>query len=100
MNHGAGKLPSGRDLVVGNTRYGMLLANIISLKLNLPHTSVEAFLRNEELPESASAGSSLGRCWDARHILIVDDVYRQTSPIGAAAAKVRELYSGKVITLV
>lgn len=104
MNHGAGKLPAGLDLIVGNSRYGMLLANIISLKLNLPHTSVEAFLRNEELPESAAESaldrSSLGRCWDAEHILIVDDVYRQTSPVEAAAAKVQKLYSGKVITLV
>lgn len=100
MNQGAGSVPADLDLIVGNSRYGMLLANIISLKLNLPHTSVEAFLRNEELPESASVGSALGRCWDARQILIVDDVYRQTSPIRAAAAKVQKLYSGKVITLV
>lgn len=99
MNYGAGKLPSDLDLIIGHTRYGMLLANIISLKLNVPYVGLHAFLRNERLTDSDSSGF-LARCRDAAKVLIVDDVGSAVTPIREAAAEVKKQFSGDVSTLI
>ncbi|QJD57504.1 phosphoribosyltransferase [Pseudomonas sp. gcc21] len=100
MNYGAGKLPADVDLIVGTSRYGMLLADIVSLKLNLPHTSLDAFLRNDKVTPANTAASSLARCWDAKKILVVDDVHNESKPIRKVATEMARLFSGKVITLI
>lgn len=99
MNCGAGRLPSDLDLVIGHSRYGMLLANIISLKLNVPYVGLSAFLRNETLTESDSL-SFLGRCQDARKVLLVDDVASALTPIRETASALKKQFSGEVSTLI
>ena len=100
MNLGICKIPCDTDLIVGNSRFGMLLANIVSLKLNVPHTSLDAFLRNDRMPEGYPPGSSVYRCWDARKVLLVDDVASQVKPIRAVAQDIRRLFPGEVMTMI
>lgn len=65
------KVPLSVDLIVGVPRSGLLAANIIALKLNLPLTDVAGFCEGR-LIQSGGRGKNF--CFeDAKHALVIDD---------------------------
>ena len=67
VNAYAHRVPHDVDLIVGIPRSGMLVASILSLKLNLPMTDLYAFCRNDALDQSALRhchGALLDRPWE------------------------------------
>lgn len=84
-----GKLPRSVDLVVGIPRSGMLLANMVALKLNLPLTDLHGFLENRPLRGGSTRSSprmQLRSPSEARHVLIIDD----SVALGRSIASARE----------
>lgn len=65
------KVPSSVDLIVGVPRSGLLAANILALKLNLPLTDV-AGLCEGRLLQSGKRGKRF-QIKKARHALVIDD---------------------------
>ncbi|QJD60217.1 phosphoribosyltransferase [Pseudomonas sp. gcc21] len=101
-NKYASKVPHDIDLVVGIPRSGMLVASIISLKLNLPLTDLYSFCRNDELKKGNTRTykhAHLANPWDATKILLVDDSIASGNSMLAAAEMVRSVYQGEVITM-
>ena len=69
------KIPNDVDLIVGIPRSGLLVANIISLYLNLPLTDINSLL-NGNIYESGTTKIKEGwikKINDARKILVVED---------------------------
>ncbi|MEH6387406.1 MULTISPECIES: phosphoribosyltransferase family protein [Pseudomonas] len=101
-NKYASKVPHDVDLVVGIPRSGMLVASIISLKLNLPLTDLYSFHRNDELKKGNTRTykhAHLAHPWDAKKILLVDDSIASGNSMLAAAEMVKSVYQGAVITM-
>nr|ACO55738.1 putative p-ribosyltransferase [uncultured bacterium] len=101
-NRYASKIPHDVELVVGIPRSGMLVAAIISLKLNLPLTDLYSFNRNDELKKGNTRTykhAHLAHPWDAKKILLVDDSIASGNSMLAAAEMVRSVYQGKVISM-
>ncbi len=99
----ASKIPQGVDLIVGIPRSGTLMASLISLKLNLPLTDLYAFVRNDDLKRGNTRSykqEALVKPQDAKQILLVDDSIATGNSMRAAVARVREVYSGSVVTMV
>lgn len=102
-NKYASKVPYDVDLVVGIPRSGMLVAAIISLKLNLPLTDLYSFNRNDELKQGNTRTykhAHLAHPWDAKKILLVDDSIASGNSMLAAVDMVKSVYQGEVITMV
>ncbi|WP_339649661.1 phosphoribosyltransferase family protein [Halopseudomonas pelagia] len=98
----ASKVPQSVDLIVGIPRSGMLVASIISLKLNLPLTDLYAFIRNDELKRGTTRTykyHELAKPQDAKQILLVDDSIATGNSMREAVAKVKEVYPGSVVTM-
>ncbi len=102
-NRNVSKVPQDVELIVGIPRSGMLVASIISLKLNLPLTDLYSFLRNDELKRGSTRiykNNQLIRGWDAKKILLVDDSIASGNSMREAVNLVREAYPGAVVTMV
>ncbi|WP_150305028.1 phosphoribosyltransferase family protein [Pseudomonas saliphila] len=101
-NKYASKVPHDVDLVVGIPRSGILVASIISLKLNLPLTDLYSFHRNDELKKGNTRTykhAQLAKPWDAKKILLVDDSIASGNSMLAAVEMVKSVYQGEVITM-
>ncbi|UAW98048.1 phosphoribosyltransferase [Halopseudomonas nanhaiensis] len=99
----AGQIPIDVDLVVGIPRSGMLVASLVSLKLNLPLTDLYSFLRNDDIKRGDTRQykhAQLIKPLEARKILLVDDSIASGKSMARAAAQVNELFHGSVCTLV
>lgn len=99
----ARKLPQDVDLIVGIPRSGMLVASLISLKLNLPLTDLYAFLRNDDLKHGSTRTykhDALEKPQNAKQILLVDDSIATGNSMREAVTKVKEVYPGAVVTMV
>ncbi|WOD10916.1 phosphoribosyltransferase [Halopseudomonas laoshanensis] len=99
----ASKVSQDVDLIVAIPRSGVLVASLISLKLNLPLTDLYAFLRNDDLKRGNTRTykhDALEKPQDAKHILLVDDSIASGNSMREAVAKVKEVYSGAVVTMV
>ncbi len=99
---GACQIPNDVELVVGIPRSGMLAASIIALKLNIPLTDVQSFLRNDELKKGKTRTykhASLTRAWDAKKILLVDDSICSGNSLRDAVDQVKAAFAGEVVTL-
>lgn len=99
----ASSIPQDVDLVVGIPRSGMLVASLISLKLNLPLTDLYAFLRNDDLKRGNTRTykhDALAKPHDAKQIMLVDDSMASGNSMRDALAKVKEVYPGAVITMI
>lgn len=99
----ASKIPQGVDLVVGIPRSGTLMASLIALKMNLPLTDLYAFVRNDDLKRGNTRNykqEALVKPQDAKQILLVDDSIATGNSMRAAVARIREVYSGSVVTMV
>ncbi|WP_304638645.1 phosphoribosyltransferase [Pseudomonas sp.] len=103
VNAYAHRVPHDVDLIVGIPRSGMLVASILSLKLNLPMTDLYAFHRNDVLDESAlrrCRGRHLERPWDAKRVLLVDDSIASGKSLREAVEMAREVFPGEIMTMV
>lgn len=74
INKNLHKIPKNIDLIVGVPRSGMLVANILSLYLNLPLTDIDSLLKGNIF----QCGNTKKKKWisninEARKILIVED---------------------------
>lgn len=101
-NKYASKVPHDIELVVGIPRSGMLVASIISLKLNLPLTDLYSFHRNDELKKGNTRTykhAQLANPWDAKKILLVDDSIASGNSMLAAVEMVKSVYQGEVLTM-
>jgi uncharacterized HAD superfamily protein/adenine/guanine phosphoribosyltransferase-like PRPP-binding protein len=82
-----GDIPATIDLVVGIPRSGLLAANIVALKLNLPLTDLQSFVDGRPVKcgsTRAPGRTQLESSRQARHVLVVDDsVWRGHSIAGA-----------------
>jgi len=71
------ELPHGFDLIVGIPRSGLLIANLLSLYLNLPVTDVDGLLNNRVLSYGERLKSTTNRSLlkndEKLNILVVDD---------------------------
>jgi len=65
------KVPLSVDLIVGVPRSGLLSANILALKLNLPLTDI-AGLCEGRIFQSGQRGKNF-QIKDVQHALVVDD---------------------------
>lgn len=94
------RLPNGYDCVVGIPRSGMLVANILAVKLNLPLADFDGFLEGRML--------GLGQRFDhldqseflstPRKILVVEDSISTGTAMARARAKLQEVGSIHDIT--
>lgn len=103
VNAYAHRVPHDVDLIVGIPRSGMLVASILSLKLNLPMTDLYAFCRNDALDQSALRhchGALLDRPWEAKRILLVDDSIASGKSLREAVSMVRDVFPGEIMTMV
>lgn len=101
-NRHVSRVPQDIELIVGIPRSGMLVASIISLKLNLPLTDLYSFLRNDELKKGNTRTykhNQLQRPWEASKILLVDDSIASGKSMEAAVAMVRDSFAGEVVTM-
>ncbi|QJD57926.1 phosphoribosyltransferase [Pseudomonas sp. gcc21] len=89
INDHAGNFPRDVELVVGASRGGMLVANIIALKLNQPSTDLQTLLRSDVLPETGAA-----------RILLVDDCLSNPHSLHQASEKLKQHCAASVTTLV
>lgn len=99
---GACQIPNDVELVVGIPRSGMLAASVIALKLNIPLTDVQSFLRNDELRKGKTRTykhEALTRPFDARKILLVDDSICSGNSLREAVEEIKAAYAGEVVTL-
>lgn len=99
---GAWQIPNDVELVVGIPRSGLLAASVIALKLNIPLTDVQSFLRNDELRKGKTRTykhEALTRPLDARKILLVDDSICSGNSLRAAVEEIKKDFSGEVVTL-
>lgn len=101
-NRHVSRVPQDIELIVGIPRSGMLVASIISLKLNLPLTDLYSFLRNDELKKGNTRTykhNQLVHPWDARKVLLVDDSIASGNSMDAAVSMVRGAFAGEVVTM-
>lgn len=99
----AGKVPADVDLVVGIPRSGMLVASLVSLKLNLPLTDLYSFLRNDDLKRGDTRQykhAQLIKPLEAKKILLVDDSIASGSSMAKAVSQLRGQFRGSVCTFV
>lgn len=89
INDHAGNFPRDVDLVVGASRAGMLVANIVALKLNQPSIDLETLLRDE-----ASSEAVPGK------ILLVDDCLSDPLSMQRSKQAIEDQYPTTVMTLV
>ncbi len=93
-----GKIPRSVDLIVGVPRSGLLLANMIALKLNLPLTDLHSFVENRPLrggTTRVSARMQLRSPAEAQHVLIVDD----SVALGRSIAIAREVVAAADVSM-
>lgn len=86
INDHAGNFPRDVKLVVGASRGGMLVANIIALKLNQPSMDIDTFLRNDTQK--------------VEKILLVDDCLASETSMQRARQRIADCCSASVVTLV
>ena len=89
-------LPSHLDVIVGIPRSGLLVANLLSLHLNLPLTDVDGLLNGRLIKggvRSASSGPNKDILTDARNILVVDDSIASGDQIKRVKEKLTRLKS-------
>src|SRR5437016_2942314 len=67
----AGRLPRDLELIVGVPRSGLLVANLLSLHLNLPLTDVEGLLAGRVL--SCGVRKEKLSLETPRRVLVIDD---------------------------
>lgn len=92
-----GDIPRSVDLIVGIPRSGMLLANMIALKLNLPLTDLYSFVENRPVKGGStrvSARAELGAPQSAAHALVIDD----SVALGRSIAKAKEIVTAAGVT--
>ncbi|HDZ57885.1 MAG TPA: phosphoribosyltransferase [Pseudomonas xinjiangensis] len=102
-NKHVSKVPRDVELIVGIPRSGMLVASIVSLKLNLPLTDLYSFQRNDDLKKGNTRSykhNELVKPWDAKKILLVDDSIASGNSMRAAVDMVKQVFSGEVVTMV
>jgi orotate phosphoribosyltransferase len=86
-----GRLPSGLEVIVGVPRSGMLVANLLSLHLNLPMTDVEGLLQGRMI----QTGGRIKRddlqslLAQKRRVLVVDDSVLSGDQMNAVKARVK-----------
>jgi orotate phosphoribosyltransferase len=70
-----GNLPRDIDIVAGVPRSGLLVANLLSLHLNVPMTDVAGIVEGRVIQSGARFRGidSQGFLSEARHVLVVDD---------------------------
>ncbi len=103
VNTYAHRVPRDIDLIVGIPRSGMLVASILSLKLNIPMTDLYSFKRNDALEHNvlrSCHGNQLARPWEANRVLLVDDSIASGNSMREAVEMAREVYDGDVLTMV
>jgi len=86
-----GAIPATVDLVVGIPRSGLLAANMIALKLNLPLTDLQSFLDDRPVrcgSTRATARALIDSAHKARHVLVVDDSVWRGASIAAARQQI------------
>ncbi|WP_150304274.1 phosphoribosyltransferase [Pseudomonas saliphila] len=89
INDHAGNFPRDIELVVGASRGGMLVANIIALKLNQPSMELQVLLRDDASSTPA-----------AQKILLVDDCLATPDSILQARRRIEAHCCASVTTLV
>lgn len=89
----ASELPGSYDLVIGIPRSGLLVANIIAIKMGKPLSTPELFLRGE-----CWMGGGIKPPADFRKILLVDDSVSSGKSMEDAAAAVRSRAPGARLT--
>lgn len=103
VNEQVGNIPHDVDLIVGIPRSGMLVASILSLKLNLPLTDLYSFQRNDPLKKGNTRiykNDQLAHPQDAKKILLVDDSIASGNSMREAVALVESCFGGQVLTMV
>ena len=89
INTHAGNFPRDVDLVVGASRAGMLVANIIALKLNQPCMDLETLLRDDVHSDAAPS-----------KILLVDDCLSDPLSMHRSKQTLEDHFPSTVMTLV
>lgn len=101
INKNLYKIPRDIDLVVGVPRSGMLVANIISLCLNLPLTDIDSLIKGNIF----ESGKTKKKQWisevsEARKILIVEDSSSSGTSLYEVKKKLEKfIYKEKIIYL-
>lgn len=96
------RIPEDVDLIVGIPRSGMLVANIISLYMNLPMVDFNSFIEGRIY----SCGSTRKKNWisnveEARRILLVDDSTNTGKAIKEAEFLLKDSkFHDKIVTLI
>jgi len=92
INKNIYKIPKDVDLIVGIPRSGLLVANMISLYLNLPLTDLESLLSGKIYNSGSTKKNNnwIKKIEDARKILVVED----SSVTGASINKFKEQIKG------
>ncbi len=103
VNEQVGNVPHDVDLIVGIPRSGMLVASILSLKLNLPLTDLYSFQRNDPLKKGNTRvykNDQLAHPHEAKKILLVDDSIASGNSMREAVALAKNCFQGEVLTMV
>lgn len=103
VNEQVGSIPHDVDLIVGIPRSGMLVASILSLKLNLPLTDLYSFKRNDPLKKGNTRvykNDQLAHPHEAKKILLVDDSIASGNSMREAVTLVKETFDGEILTMV
>lgn len=103
VNEQVGNIPHDVDLIVGIPRSGMLVASILSLKLNLPLTDLYSFQRNDPLKKGNTRvykNDQLAHPQEARKILLVDDSIASGNSMREAVMLAKACFPGEVLTMV
>lgn len=103
INKNIHKIPKDIDLIVGIPKSGLLVANLISLYLNLPLTDIDSLLEERIL---GSGNTKKKEKWiksvkEARKILLVEDSSLTGTSLKEAKEKLKNFkYRNKIIFLI